>query len=189
MRAELRRPLTVLGFVVLLTFALSALAWAALQRTADFAPFTMTKVAWNAQLSGAGPGSETFRIDYRDRNNWTVTLVLHSANPAMNGTTWTHEGNNFALFDAWRNITRSSQGDVTVDRWIEPGMFRALAAQPGWARTVRPDGFVVFRWLELPGPASAETAITYDPATELPISVEVFSGGTLRQRITYQRGP
>jgi hypothetical protein len=189
MRAVLRQPLIVLGIVVIGTFAMSAFAWAALQRTADFAPFTMTKVAWNAQLSSAGPGSETFRIEYRDRNNWTVTLLSHSANPSMNGTTWTHEGNGFALFDAWRNTTRSSQGDVTVDRWIEPGMFRALAGQQGWARTVRQDGSVGLRWLDRSGPAQAETAIVYDQATELPISVEVLSGGTLRQKITYQRGP
>jgi hypothetical protein len=68
-------------------------------------------------------------------------------------------------------------------------MFRALAGQQGWARTVRQDGSVGLRWLDRSGPAQAETAIVYDQATELPISVEVFSGGTLRQRITYERGP
>lgn len=189
MRTELRRPIALVGLVVLVTLATSAIAWAALQKPADFAPFTMTKVAWNAQLSSAGPGSETFLIEYRNRNSWTVTLASHSANPAMNGTVWSHEGSSFTFFDAWRRLTKSSQGAATVDRWIEPGLFRAVASQPGWGQAVRPDGFVELRLADRSSQAQVETAVVYDPATELPISVEVVSDGKVLQQITYQRGP
>lgn len=190
MRTVLKRPLALLLPAVLFTLAASAVAVATLQQPADFAPFTMTKDAWNAQLSSSGAGTEQFRIEYRSRNSWTVTLLSHSENPAMNGTSWKYEGGSFTFFDAWRKLTRSNRGDVTVDQWIEPGLFRSLASQSGWSRTNRADRTTELRRLDTPAvQGQVETSLVFDTATELPVNVAVRVEGKLVQQITYRLSP
>lgn len=152
---------------------------------AAISPFTIEKEAWNAQLSSAGPGVERFRIEYRSRDSWTVTLLSHSANPGMNGTKWSYESGGLTFFDAWRNLTRSRQVGSSVDQWIEPGLFRSFSSRVDWIRTDLPDGTSEFRQT-IPGYAS-ETLVVFDRGSGLPARVETRRQGAVLQRITYRR--
>lgn len=184
MRAVVTRVALVLAAAILV-LATSAVAFAALETPADFRPFTIEKEAWNSQLSSAGPGVERFRIEYRSRDSWTVTLLSHSANPGMNGTRWAYESGGLTLFDAWRNLTRTRQVGSSVDQWIEPGLFRSFSGRLDWIRTDLADGTTEFRQT-VPGAAS-EARVVFDRGSGLPVRVETRRQDAILQHILYRR--
>jgi hypothetical protein len=182
-----RRWLAIVMGIGLATGLTSLIAFASFQQPGEFAPFVISKEAWNAQLSSVGPGTELFRIEYTNRQNWTVTLLSHSANPAMNGTKWSHEGGTLTIVDTWRSWTRQTQTEATVDQWIMPGQFRELGGAPGWTRAVAANGTArLVRDDRSPGRAPVATTVVYDSTTELPLEVTVEVGGILTQRIIYR---
>jgi hypothetical protein len=68
------------ALVALVACAFAIISLQVLPWPGDFAPFVMTITGWSSARVGFSdgrtlPGTSVSRLDYRDRDNWTITLV------------------------------------------------------------------------------------------------------------------
>lgn len=153
---------------------------------ADFAPFTIEKTVWNNRLTSFGPGTETFLIEYRSRDDWKVTQLSHSYTASRAGTTWTFNGA-LVEYDALRQQTQVRPGPNIVDNWIQPGMRLALERSSRAKVAPASGGGTEITMTETSNGHTSTTTAVFDVRTELPSTVEVRRDGVLLESYRYVR--
>lgn len=187
-RALKHRAAYVAGLllIVLVLAGSSALALSQLG-SPDFAPFTASEQVWLANLTSFGEGTITYDIDYRSRDDWTVTEVSHSFDPRYNGTSWSYHAPTSTFFDALRTFVRQEQAPEgrLPDRWLRPGLMRSLATgQGGWTAPA-PGRLTHAQPGRAPGERTEVIDISFEILTGRPLTVETRIDGRAVERITY----
>jgi hypothetical protein len=160
------------GALVALVVALGAITAAQLWPRPDLAPFVMTITRVNSQRVGFSDGTRlggtsVERLEYRDRNNWSVVLV----SDVIPGWTGASPGQGAACRDgAYGHI--STEGAFTItepsvvdgchnvpDRWIGYG----IATRMPWAKTISGNVITFEDYGE---------RVSFDARTGLPIKYE-----------------
>lgn len=172
-----------IGLAVLMLISAAAFAQLA---APDLPPFTATEEVWRANLTSFGPGTIVYLVEYRSRDDWTVTEVSHSFDPRYNGTSWSFKAPTSTFFDAMRRVLRTEAAPEgrAPDKWLRPALMQNLQKQPGWLVSVGH----LHRSDRIPTGASERTDTTdidFDPLTGLPRMIESRVDGQLVERVTY----
>lgn len=183
----IRRLLMIAMPTVFLTASAVVTASAVNQPVPDFAPFTLRKDVWVAQLSSDGPGVESFVIEYRNADSWTVTTVGHTAQPAIAGSRWDYRAGTTTFYDAWRKVTVTYSGPNGVDHFIAPGLAQALANSASWRASPDVGGGLRLEHAARDSDGSLFTRALQFGQDGLPTVVEVRKDEKLFQRFTYSR--
>jgi len=148
----------------------------------DFPPFAMTIEEWNRARVGYADGTtkagtETYRLEYRARDDWTLTLIGDDVLPVELGQGWRCDHGTYATFDARGKVTVRSHDQASCDgvaRWIHYGLSRSQ----WWQREVF-DGQVVY--------TSYGERVVFDAATGLPLLYEAgLSTGSAGERSVFR---
>jgi hypothetical protein len=169
--AVARRMLRFRGAVVALLFALAAIVAVQLWPRPDLAPFVMTITRVDSQRVGFSDGrtlggTSVYRLEYRDRNNWSVVLI----SDMIPGWTAAAAGQGAACRDgAYGHITTDGSFTVTdrpvgwchyaPDRWIGYG----IATGMPWDKTIAGNVITYEDYGE---------RVSFDARTGLPIRYE-----------------
>ena len=171
-----------------LLFALAAIAAVQLWPRPDLAPFVMTITRVDSDRVGLSDGrklggTSVYRLQYRDRNNWTLVLVSDVI-PGSNGAA---SGQGAACHDgAYGHI--STDGSFTIsersvdgchyapDRWVGYGVATGMP----WAKTISGNVITYEDYGE---------RVSFDARTGLPIKYEagLSPNSTGHLVVTYQR--
>lgn len=168
-----------------MTIALLAVAVAAVQLlpwpAVDFKPFVMTIAAWNSERIGYSDGTKavgtsTYRLEYRTRKDWKMTLIADDISADQVGESWVCDKGDFFTFDPHGRMTTQAANSVNcngVSRWIGFGM----AQWCPWQRTVE-DGQATC--------TDGSELVTFDLATGLPLLYEAGrSRGIVGERTVF----
>jgi hypothetical protein len=180
-RSLLPVVIAALSTITLLTFSGKSS-----DAASDLPPITLYKEVWVAQLSTAGPGVESFSIEYLSRDRWNVTTLSHSARPGIAGTRWSFDHGTTVFYDALRGVTRTYAGPNSPDHYLAPGLADSLSRLPGWVADRSDAKSVQLSLREVVGVNTRETAVHVDELG-LPTLVEVRAQGQLVLRATYTR--
>ena len=139
----------------------------------DFQPFVMTVEDWRlARINYADgtskAGTATHRVDYRRRDDWTLTFLSDDAFPIQVGSGQACKDGTFQTFDAQGTITVRSKDPALcngVGRWIHYGLSQSY----GWERAVI-DGRVTY--------TSPGERVVFDLVTGLPMLYEAGPSGS-----------
>jgi hypothetical protein len=150
------------GFAIV---ALQVLPW-----PGDFAPFVMTITGWSSarvRLSDGRqlPGTSVSRLEYRNRDNWTITLVSDDI-PGWGGT---QTPDAYACRSGVYGHIDPSSGVLNSGRWTGPcpapsrWIGYGIAWGIPWARTAA-DGVITY--------TSVGERVSFNVKTGLPIEYE-----------------
>lgn len=147
----------------------------------DFQPFVMTIESWNGARQGtsvgtAVGGTETYRLEYQSRTDWTMTLVSDDLQLLAPGQGSRCRNGMYQTFDPRGQLTVGPK-DARCDgvgRWIH---FRIAESLP-WPRESA-DGRVTY--------TSNGERITFDLSTGLPVLYESGPpGGSVGERMIFR---
>jgi hypothetical protein len=146
--------------------ALQLLPW-----PGDFAPFVMTITEYDTNRVGFSDGrtlagTAVYRLEYRDHNNWTYTLISDDVPGygfvASPGQGYACRGGEYGTFDAqaaFRITSREPHVCYAIGRWIGYGIAWAVP----WEK-VTSNGIVTY--------TSYGERVCFDLKTGLPIQYE-----------------
>lgn len=105
-------------------------------------PWPSFTMVYRETAKGLGPngstGSQVFRVEYRSRRNWHVTLIVNTAAPDAVGSTWSYDGATSTFVDKRHGgfVFQARHGPqdalkVPAD-WLVPGRVEYYVQNRGW---------------------------------------------------------
>ena len=159
------------GAVIAIVFcAVSVIALQTLPWPGDFAPFVMTITAWSSARVGFSdgrtlPGTSVSRLAYRDRDNWSITLISDDI-PGWSGV---QTPDAYACRNGVYGHVDLSSGALNPDQWTGPCPAPArwigygIAWGIPWDKTIS-NGVITY--------TSFGERVTFDMQTGMPIEYE-----------------
>lgn len=151
-------------------------------------PFTMV---WGETARGLGmngaTGSQTFRLEYRDRRHFRTTLLENAAVPDAVGSTWTFDGTASIFYDARHKQSQTrpfAPNEETVPaQWLAPERVPPLVQKPGATARALSAGLKVASHEETVSGHRSSREITFREADGIPTRVIDTSDGTEVRRV------
>jgi hypothetical protein len=165
--------------------AVQLLPWSVPSR-GDFAPFVMTITSWSSERVGGFsdgrpslPGTSVYRLEYRSREDWTLTLVSDE----IGGSPGVRTPDAYACrHGLYGHLDASGGFHMSTDPYPCPGAGRwigyGMASAVPWEKTVS-DGVVTY--------TDTGERVSFDLKTGLPIVYEagLSAGGAPKERTRF----
>ena len=174
------------GVIALATLVVQQVPWSPAAPRGDFAPFVMTITSWSSARAGGFsdgrpdlPGTSVSRLEYRSRENWTLTLVSDEIGGGPGVRTPDAYACRRGLYghldpSGEFHVSRHPTPCPGPGRWIGYG----TASSVPWEKSVT-DGIVTY--------TNTGERVSFDLTTDLPILYEagMSAGGAAKARITF----